>query len=96
MSDTVRTGDVDIEGLRDLLHEDAHGADEDADFAALHKLVSGVKLARDDEDVRELRRLVDDHHRQRLHEALDRVLGRLRERTCAGDREFLRRCGVSR
>jgi len=63
------------------------------DFNALHKLVNGAKLA-EDADVQALRKLVNDYNAKRLHSALDRVLDRLRQRRCAGDRAWLKRMGV--
>lgn len=57
----------------------------DEDFHALHRLINGVKVA-EDEGVQSLRQLVNDHRRRRLHEALDRVLDRVAQRRCAGDR----------
>jgi len=70
--------------------------DADEDFRALHRLVSGANGLDKDADVGELRRLVNDHNRARLHKALDKVLNGIRERRCAGDRAFLRRVGISR
>jgi len=67
-------------------------AGADGDFNALHRLVTGTKLQ--GADIAELRTLINDHNRKRLHAALDRVLDRLRQKRCAGDREFLRRAGV--
>jgi len=67
--------------------------DGDTDFNALHKLVNGAKLA-EDADVQALRKLVNDYNAKRLHAALDRVLDRLRQRRCAGDRAWLKRMGV--
>jgi|HubBroStandDraft_5_1064220.scaffolds.fasta_scaffold1096622_1 hypothetical protein len=65
----------------------------DEDFSALHQLINSAKLTGDG-DVQTLRNLVNEHDRQRLHQALDRVLDRLRQRRCAGDRAFLRKLGV--
>jgi len=58
---------------------------EDEDFAALHRLINGTKIT-GDADVQELRKLVADHNRRRLHQALDRVLDRFSQKRCAGDR----------
>jgi hypothetical protein len=66
--------------------------DGDEDFHALHRLITGTKV--NDADVAELRTVINDHNRKRLHAALDRVLDRLRQKRCGGDREFLRRAGV--
>jgi hypothetical protein len=70
-------------------------ADDDYnDFAMLHKIVTDAKVGID-ADLKELRGLLNDHRRARLHQALDKVLTRLSERRrCAGDRAFLRRAGV--
>lgn len=44
---------------------------------------------------RALDHILDWHHSKRMHRALDTVLSELkRRRSCAGDREFLRRAGV--
>jgi hypothetical protein len=73
--------------------QDAQVIDED--FSALHRLANnyGAKLS-GDSDVQRLRTLVNDHRRQRLHDALDKVLDCVQRRHCAGDRAFLRRVGV--
>jgi len=70
--------------------EDAQDAD---DFTELHRLISSAKVGTD-ADLQELSRLVNDHHRRRLHQALDKVLDRIRQKRCAGDRKFLRSAGV--
>ncbi len=63
--------------------------DGDQDFYALHRLVTTSKLQGADVDA--LRALVKDYKAHRLHAALDRVLDRIRERRCTGDRFSRRR-----
>jgi len=60
--------------------------DEDPDLFTLHALMDGIRGLDKDADVTELRQLVKDANSKRLHAALDRVLTRVRERRCAGDR----------
>lgn len=62
------------------------------DAQALLQLVS--KSRAKDADVRALRQLLSDHHRARMHAALDVMIDRVHGRRCTGDREFLRKCGV--
>lgn len=87
-------GDVDIESLRgkgsqgeDDAAAKRQGAmlDRDEDFHALRRLLDSVELG-GDENFQELRQLVGNDRRRRLHLALDRVLNRMRERRCTGDR----------
>ena len=61
---------------------------DDEDFHVLHRLIAGTKV--NDADVAELRTLMNDHRRRRLHAALDKVMDRLRQRRCTGDRERCR------
>lgn len=81
------TGDVDLEGLRDGLrkgddeqeHQRAVMGDDGADFEALRSLVNDTRLP-EDEGLRALRKLVNDHYRAQVHRGLDKVLDRLGER----------------
>lgn len=69
-------------------------ADDDPDLFKLHAIMDSAKGFDKDADVTELRTLVRDANAKRLHEALDRVLDRVRQRRCAGDRKFLKNFGI--
>lgn len=95
----MKRTEYDRDGMERELAAGAPLGEDDApnsakDFSALHKLISGAKLT-GDADVQTLRNLVNDHNRQRLHQALDRVLDRVQQRRrCAGDRAFLGKLGI--
>lgn len=73
--------------------QDLERVDPDEDFSQLCQLLNSAKLT-EDEDLRMLRKLVNDDNRQRLHKALDKVLERLAQRRCTGDRKFLKNFGI--
>lgn len=67
--------------------------DADPDFRTLHQLVNNPKLVEDD-DLRMLRRVVNDAHHKRLHAALDKMLEGVKRSRRTGDSKFLRKFGI--
>lgn len=68
--------------------------DDDPDLFTLHAIMDSAKGFDKDADVSELRTLVRDANAKRLHAALDKVLDRVRQRRCTGDRKFLKNFGI--